>query len=55
MRLSARYPNADVGKAVRAFMQSTITEGQQGLNPLGYIPLPSDFQTKVAAAINGIS
>lgn len=40
---------------VKAFMQSTITTGQQGLTPLGYIPLPSDFQTKVAAAINNIS
>jgi phosphate transport system substrate-binding protein len=51
----SKYPDADVGKAVKAFMQSTITDGQQGLPPLGYIPLPSDFQTKVAAAINSIS
>jgi phosphate transport system substrate-binding protein len=51
----SKYPDADVGKAVKAFMQSTVTEGQQGLPPLGYIPLPSDFQTKVAAAVNGIS
>jgi phosphate transport system substrate-binding protein len=51
----SKYPNADVGKAVKAFMQSTITEGQQGLNPLGYIPLPSGFQTKVAAAVDSIS
>jgi phosphate transport system substrate-binding protein len=51
----SKYPDADVGKAVKAFMQSTVTEGQQGLPPLGYIPLPSDFQTKVAAAVNSIS
>jgi phosphate transport system substrate-binding protein len=51
----SKYPDAEVGKAVKAFMQSTITTGQQGLTPLGYIPLPSDFQTKVAAAINNIS
>ena len=51
----SKYPDAEVGKAVRAFMQSTITEGQQGLTPLGYIPLPPDFQTKVAAAVNSIS
>jgi phosphate transport system substrate-binding protein len=51
----SKYPDADVGKAVKAFMQSTITDGQQGLTQLGYIPLPSDFQTKVAAAINSIS
>ena len=51
----SKYPDAEAGKAVKAFMQSTVTVGQQGLTPLGYIPLPSDFQTKVAAAVNGIS
>ncbi len=51
----AKYPDAEVGKAVRAFMQSTVTEGQQGLTPQGYIPLPPDFQTRVAAAVNSIS
>jgi len=50
----SKYPDADVGKAVKAFMQSTVTDGQQGLPPLGYIPLPSDFQTRVAAAVNSI-
>jgi phosphate transport system substrate-binding protein len=50
-----RYPDAETGKAVKAFMQSTVTDGQQGLTPLGYIPLPSDFQTRVAAAVNSIS
>jgi phosphate transport system substrate-binding protein len=50
----AKYPDAEAGKAVKAFMQSTVTDGQQGLNPLGYIPLPSDFQTRVAAAVNSI-
>ena len=51
----SKYPDAEVGKAVKAFMQSTITDGQQGLTPLGYIPLPADFQTRVAAAVNSIS
>jgi phosphate transport system substrate-binding protein len=50
----SKYPDTEVGKAVKAFMQSTITDGQQGLTQLGYIPLPSDFQTKVAAAVNNI-
>ena len=50
-----KYPDAEAGKAVKAFMQSTVTDGQQGLAPLGYIPLPSDFQTRVAAAVNSIS
>jgi phosphate transport system substrate-binding protein len=51
----AKYPHAEAGKAVKAFMQSTVTDGQQGLTQLGYIPLPSDFQSKVAAAVNSIS
>jgi phosphate transport system substrate-binding protein len=51
----SKYPDAEVGKAVKAFMQSTVTVGQQGLTPDGYIPLPADFQTKVAAAVNSIS
>jgi phosphate transport system substrate-binding protein len=50
-----KYPDAEAGKAVKAFMESTVTDGQQGLTPLGYIPLPSDFQTRVAAAVNSIS
>ena len=51
----SKYPDAQVGTAVKAFMQSTVTTGQQGLTPLGYIPLPADFQTRVAAAVNNIS
>ena len=51
----AKYPDAEAGKAVKAFMQSTVTDGQKGLTQLGYIPLPSDFQSKVAAAVNSIS
>jgi phosphate transport system substrate-binding protein len=51
----SKYPDADVGTAVKAFMQSTVTVGQQGLTQNGYIPLPPDFQTKVAAAVDSIS
>ena len=50
----SKYPDAEAGKAVKAFMQSTVTVGQEGLTQLGYIPLPSDFQSKVAAAVNDI-
>lgn len=51
----SRYPNPEIGKAVKAFLQATVTTGQAGLNPIGYIPLPPDFQSRVAAAINAIS
>jgi phosphate transport system substrate-binding protein len=51
----SKYPDADTGKAVKAFMQSTIGGGQAGLADHGYIPLPRDFQSKVATAVNAIS
>jgi phosphate transport system substrate-binding protein len=51
----SKYPDADTGKAVKAFMQSTIGGGQAGLADHGYVPLPKDFQSKVATAVNAIS
>jgi phosphate transport system substrate-binding protein len=40
---------------VKAFMQATIGAGQDGLDQYGYIPMPSSFQSKLAAAVNDIS
>jgi phosphate transport system substrate-binding protein len=40
---------------VRSFLQSTIGPGQTGLADNGYIPLPDQFQSKVAAAVNTIT
>jgi phosphate transport system substrate-binding protein len=51
----SKYPDPEVGKAVKAFLQSTITIGQTDLNKSGYIPMPPDFQKKVSAAINTIT
>ena len=51
----SKYPDPEVGKAVKSFLQSTITIGQTDLNKSGYIPMPPDFQSKVAAAINTIT
>src|SRR6202044_1417212 len=51
----SKYPDAQVGTAVKAFMESTVSTGQDGLAPLGYIPLPGDFQARVAASANSIS
>jgi phosphate transport system substrate-binding protein len=50
----SKYADPEVGRAVRAFMQSTAGPGQAGLADHGYIPLPSDFQKKVTAAVNAI-
>ncbi|MGB8406555.1 MAG: phosphate ABC transporter substrate-binding protein PstS [Mycobacterium sp.] len=51
----SKYADADTGKAVKAFLQSTIGAGQNGLADNGYIPLPAEFQSKLATAINAIS
>jgi phosphate transport system substrate-binding protein len=51
----SKYPDANIGKAVRAFLQSTITGGQEGLADNGYIPIPSEFQSKLSTAVNAIA
>ena len=51
----SKYADPEVGKAVKAFLQSIITIGQTDLNNSGYIPMPPDFQSKVSAAINTIT
>ncbi|WP_100522045.1 phosphate ABC transporter substrate-binding protein PstS [Mycobacteroides abscessus] len=51
----SKYPDPEVGKAVKAFLHSTITAGQTGLNKSGYIPLPPDFQSKVSTAVDSIT
>jgi phosphate transport system substrate-binding protein len=51
----SKYPDAQVGQAVKAFLQSTIGAGQNGLGDNGYIPLPAAFQAKLATAVNAIS
>lgn len=50
----SRYPDSDTGAAVKAFLESAVTVGQTDLNKVGYIPLPPEFQTRVAAAIDSI-
>lgn len=51
----SRYPDAQTGEAVRALLQSAVSTGQTDLNKAGYIPLPPEFQTRVASAVNSIS
>jgi phosphate transport system substrate-binding protein len=51
----SKYPDSSTGAAVKAFMQATIGAGQDGLDQYGYIPMPSSFQSKLSAAVNGIS
>jgi len=51
----SRYPDPDTGQAVRSFLQSAITIGQTDLNKVGYIPLPTEFQSKAAEAVKSIT
>jgi phosphate transport system substrate-binding protein len=51
----SKYPDSQVGTAVKAFLQSTIGGGQNGLVDNGYIPVPGSFKSRLSAAIDAIS
>ena len=51
----SKYPDPQVGAAVKAALQATLGPGQIDLDKNGYIPLPPDFQAKVSTAVTAIS
>jgi phosphate transport system substrate-binding protein len=51
----SKYPDSQVGTAVKAFLQSTIGAGQNGLADNGYIPIPDSFKSRLSASINAIT
>lgn len=52
----SKYPDAEVGKAVKAFLQSTIGRGQVDLTDNnGYVRLPDDFRSRVSSAVDAIT
>jgi len=51
----SKYPNSQVGTAVKAFLQETIGPGQNGLADNGYIPIPDAFKSRLSTAVNGIA
>ncbi len=51
----SKYPDPQVGTAVKAFLQSTIGDGQNGLAGNGYIPVPESFKSRLAESISAIS
>jgi phosphate transport system substrate-binding protein len=51
----SKYPDADTGKAVKAFLQAATGPGQNGLADNGYAPVPAEFQSKLSTAINAIA
>ena len=52
----SKYSDPQVGTAVKAFLQSTIGPGQNGLaGDNGYIPIPKSFKARLSTAVNAIS
>jgi phosphate transport system substrate-binding protein len=51
----SKYHDSQVGMAVKAFLQSAISTGQNGLVDHGYIPIPAEFKARLLAAVNAIS
>jgi phosphate transport system substrate-binding protein len=51
----SKYPDPQVGMAVKAFLESTIGAGQNGLADNGYVPIPDAWKLWLMAAINAIA
>jgi phosphate transport system substrate-binding protein len=51
----SKYSDPQIGTAVRAFLQSAVGQGQAKLEDFGYFPLPDQFQSKVASAVNAVN
>ncbi len=51
----SRYPDSQVATAVKAFLQSTIGAGQNGLANNGYVPVPDSFKSRLSASIDAIT
>ncbi len=51
----SKYPDPQIGTAVKAFLEATIGPGQNGLADNGYIPIPDKFKSKLSDSVNAIS
>jgi phosphate transport system substrate-binding protein len=51
----SKYPDPQVGTAVKAFLEATIGDGQTGLADNGYIPIPDAFKSRLSTAVNAIT
>jgi phosphate transport system substrate-binding protein len=51
----SKYADPQVGAAVKAFLQSAIGAGQNGLSDNGYVPVPGQFMSRLSAAVNAIA
>lgn len=51
----SKYTDTATATAIKGFLTTAVTGGQQGLADNGYVPLPTEFQQKLKTAINAIS
>lgn len=51
----SKYPDADTGTAVRAFLQAAGGPGQEGLDQFGSVPVPESFKARLLTAVDAIS
>jgi phosphate transport system substrate-binding protein len=51
----SKYPDPQVGAAVRAFLQSATGAGQNGLADNGYIPIPDQWKRWLRSAVDAIT
>jgi phosphate transport system substrate-binding protein len=51
----SKYRDPQVGAAVKAFLQSTIGAGQNGLADNGYIPVPDAWKVFLGSAVDAIT
>lgn len=51
----SKYSDPETGKAVKTFLSTAISDGQQGLEEDGYVPVPDAIKAKLTTAINAIS
>ena len=52
----SNYPDPQVGRAVRAFLQAAIGQTpQNGMAHNGYIPIPAGFLPRLSKAVNAIT
>lgn len=51
----SRYPDPEVGAAVRSFLTVTLEDGQSDLSDNGYVPVPESLKDRLRVAISAIS
>lgn len=51
----SKYPDSELGAAVKAFLKIATGAGQSGLANNGYAPVPDGLRPRLAAAVNALS